>query len=284
MRTEGHAFQVGAARIQVFNAGDLGARLEQWISTVPDEEKTAEERAAFQVPLQVPMQCVHIALEGRSVLVDAASYDAIPGGEYAIPGYRPPDPLVAQLAASGVPAESIDAVLITHLHFDHYNGTTVDRAGTLVPTYPRARHYIGRADLEAEETQQALNDPNTLEGRTLAVLRDHGLLAPVEGRRTVVPGISVISAPGESPGHQVVRVESEGQVLYCLGDLVHHPLEVLHPDWVVDWADRDRIAVSRRALVDAALQERALLIATHIRGAGRLVATGAGIEWVHEAA
>src|SRR2546427_8867771 len=40
----------------------------------------------------------------------------------------------------------------------------------------------------------------------------------VEGNRTLTPAVQLIAAPGESAGHQLVRVQSEGQTLYCLGD------------------------------------------------------------------
>jgi hypothetical protein len=37
--------------------------------------------------------------------------------------------------------------------------------------------------------------------------------------------------PGETPGHLIVRVESDGQRCYLVGDLLHHGCEVVHLDW-----------------------------------------------------
>lgn len=132
--------------------------------------------------------------------------------------------------------------------------------------------------------RSALADAESLEARTLGVLHAAGLLelAPGAHEREIVPGVRIVPAPGETPGHQVVRVESEGQVAYCLGDLFHSVEEVARPEWMAVWADRAAMAASRRALVDAALAEDALLIAAHIPGAGRLVAeggAGAGVSW-----
>ena len=36
---------------------------------------------------------------------------------------------------------------------------------------------------------------------------------------------------------------------------------------------------SRRAFIDAAVREHALVVVTHIRGAGRLSRTDDGLEW-----
>src|ERR1700759_2756439 len=57
-------------------------------------------------------------------------------------------PFMADLAAAGFPAESIDTVLCTHLHVDHVGGNTRLVDGKWVPTFPRARYLMGRAEYE----------------------------------------------------------------------------------------------------------------------------------------
>src|SRR5262249_43968367 len=154
---------------------------------------------------------------------------------FAPPDYQPPPDLGAQLARIGARPEAIDHVVITHSHFDHYSGIIQVSGGQDMPHFPRACHYLGRADWD--RAQAALQDPASLEGRTLALVQQHGLIALVEQRHDLGDGVEIIAAPGETPGHQIVRIHSEGQTLYCLGDLYHHPVEVDHPDWMVHWAD-----------------------------------------------
>jgi hypothetical protein len=89
----------------------------------------------------------------------------------------------------------------------------------------------------------------------------------------------IIAAPSESPGHQLVRVHSQGQTFYCLGDLYHHPVEVEVPTWMATWANPDTNISSRQSLVEAALAEDALLVAAHMP-IGRLQSTLSGIKWV----
>lgn len=45
-------------------------------------------------------------------------------------------PFLADLAAAGFPAESIDTVLCTHLHVDHVGWNTMRVDGRWVPTFP----------------------------------------------------------------------------------------------------------------------------------------------------
>ena len=103
----------------------------------------------------------------------------------------------------------------------------------------------------------------------------------MEGDLDITPSVKLIAAPGESPGHQIVRISSEGQILYCLGDLYHSPLEVEQPSWMAEWDDASTNLASRVALAKAALAENALLIATHISSIGRLEPIATGARWVN---
>lgn len=268
--------RIGAATICLINVGDLGAQLADWV-TVPEAERPPEYAPYFAAPLRIPTQCILIQLDGITTLVDAGVYDL--DSEYRLPGYQPPPSLPGQLAALGVQPGDVAQVIITHAHWDHYNGTTIRQGEQYAPTFPKAPHYLGRADWEDPEIQKDLRDPTTLPGRTLAVLHREGLLDLVDRDRDLGGGIRIIAAPGETPGHQIVRVESEEEVAYCVGDLFHHEVEVEQPDWVVPWADPHVMGASRRALMRAALDEAATLIATHIRGAGRLQRAAVGATW-----
>jgi glyoxylase-like metal-dependent hydrolase (beta-lactamase superfamily II) len=124
-----------------------------------------------------------------------------------------------------------------------------------------------------------LENPNALPRYTFAVLHREGLLESVSGNVNLTPDIQIVAAPGETPGHQIVRVASEGQTFYVLGDLYHHPIEVEHPEVMSYWADKDANRNSRQRLVEAALAENALLSAAHIPTIGRLKRTTTGVMW-----
>ncbi len=271
---------LGAATVTVINAGDMLLSLAE-VSNVPESEWRPRYSSAFERPLPFPSQSIHVALPGASLLVDANNYalSVPPGSSYFPPGYQPPPDLLAQLMEIGVRPQDITHLVITHAHFDHYAGITTERDGKYVPSFPNARCYLGRADWEHPDTQQDLQDPASLDSHTFGVLHQHSLLELVEGNLELIPAVNIIAAPGESPGHQIVRVHSEGQTLYCLGDLYHHPSEVEQPTWMATWADPKSNLRSRRALVEAALAENALLVAAHMPP-GRLEQVASTLRFV----
>ena len=273
---------LGAAQITIMNTGDLCITLSE-IMNVPESEWRPRYADVLGQPHVFPSQCVHIALPDASLLVDANNYalSAPPGYPYAMPeGYQPPPDLLAQLRERGISPQDITHVIITHAHFDHYAGVTREHDGQYVASFPNARYYLGKADWEYAETQEALRDPESADSRTFGVLQRAGLLELVEGDRDITPHVRVVAAPGESPGHQIVRVASDGQVLYCLGDLYHHPVEVEHPAWMSQWDDVPTNVASRSALAEAAVAENALLIAAHIPTVGRLERNANSFRWV----
>jgi len=142
---------------------------------------------------------VHAWLVDGHVLVDTGMVDTTPEleAEWSIalrswPELRP-----------------IDAVVNTHLHFDHCGG---NRRFAGVPT------YVQRAELAAVSEPDYLVEWVRFDGADYREL---------DGDRELFDGISVISSPGHSPGHQCVVVETAegpvvlgGDVTYSMDELV----------------------------------------------------------------
>ena len=170
-------------------------------------------------------------------------------------------------------------MLITHAHNDHYAGVVFEQNGELLPRFPHARHYIGRDDWKGE-LDLPVPEPE-LEQR-LGLIDQLGLLETVDSDREIVPGVTMLTAPGESPGHMVVRLESAGEVWYDLGDLVHHACEVEHPDWVSPDGDPMANRASRERIFAAVARDDAIVVTGHepFPAWGRIVPNGAGYSWV----
>lgn len=62
------------------------------------------------------------------------------------------------------------------------------------------------------------------------------MLELVEGICDLTLSVRIFAIPGQLSGHQMVCMASEGQILYCLSDLYHHPMEVEHP-FRIGWRD-----------------------------------------------
>jgi glyoxylase-like metal-dependent hydrolase (beta-lactamase superfamily II) len=249
----------------VLNLGDLSFSLKD-IERSPESEWRPRYGDLFEKAQLFPSNCFHIIAPSASILVDAGDYSRFTAGEpsYIPENYKPPPPLTEQLTAIGVPRTVVTYVIITHAHYDHYAGVTMEVDGKMVPTFPKAKHLLGRQDWENPEMQKALVDPNSRESLTLGVLQSAGLLYLTEGEYPVTPGITTIAAPGESPGHTIVRIRSGVRTTYFLGDMFHHALEVENIDLMAQWDDAVANKASRRALIEDALAKDALLLPAHM--------------------
>jgi glyoxylase-like metal-dependent hydrolase (beta-lactamase superfamily II) len=269
--------QLDDATVSIINVGDFHAPLwDEWLQLAPEAWAQLDPSGPIG-PVRLPILCFHIALPGYSLLIDASAYPVVAPHRFAIPDYQPPPGLLASLADAGIDRRTIDHVVITHTHFDHFNGLTTVEHGTLVPCFPRARHLLGQADWEAAQT--ALAEPANVASHTLGVVARAGLLDLVAGDRPLANGIQILATPGETLGHQCVRIQRNEHTLYFLGDLYHHPAEVAHPEWCPHESEAGELMRSRLRLAEVALEERALLFGAHIPSVGRLARTPDGVCW-----
>jgi glyoxylase-like metal-dependent hydrolase (beta-lactamase superfamily II) len=204
--TNTRQFPLAHATITIINTGDLQLRMADWLKVSPEVWAEHYPIERYHEALHLPTQCIHIKIDATSILVDANVYDLSPDNSYTIPNYQPPLDLIASLIEAGIRPEDITHVIITHAHFDHYNGTTTERDGVLVPKFANALYYLGRADWENPDTQMALKEPGSLQSRTLRVLQERGVLELIEDDRDLIEGVKIVAAPDESPEYQIVRV------------------------------------------------------------------------------
>ena len=115
-------------------------------------------------------------------------------------------------------------VINTHLHFDHAGGNTWrDLMGEVRLTFPRAKYLVQRRELEfarrTNERTRASYLASNLDGVDFTLL---------DGEQEVLPGIRCLPTPGHTPAHQSILIESGGERLLYLADVVptaaHLPL------------------------------------------------------------
>jgi glyoxylase-like metal-dependent hydrolase (beta-lactamase superfamily II) len=272
--------RLGDASIAVISEGSFlwaprfGAPEAEWRREMPDAD------AMGQIPIDCNLVVVRVG--SACIVVDpgfddpGSAWDRAFGPRWS--GFARTPGLDAALAGLGVRADDVTHVLITHTHEDHYAGVAVERAGYLVPRFPRARCYVGRADWVDNPRRE---DASSELARRLGLVERNGLLETIAGEHEVAPGLAMIPTPGETPGHCAVRLRSGDQTFYYAGDLFHHACEVAHPDWVSPGRDAAVMRASRERLADEAARSRALVIFSHERfpAWGRIVRTGDGYRW-----
>jgi glyoxylase-like metal-dependent hydrolase (beta-lactamase superfamily II) len=183
---------------------------------------------------------------------------------------------LADLQKAGWPRDSVDTVVCTHLHVDHVGWNTMLQDGRWVPTFPKARYLIGKAEY-AYWSAQAAGETQTILADSVKPVFDTGLADLVEMDHRLSPEVRLTPTPGHTPGHVSVAIESQGARAIITGDCLHHPCQMAHPDWSPRF-DFDRAAseATRRKLMEELANQPILIIGTHFAAptAGHVVRDG----------
>ena len=103
-----------------------------------------------------------------------------------------------------------------------------------------------------------------------------GLLDLEPADRAVRPGLSVVHAPGHTPGHRVIEVTDGVETLLITGDLLHVPAQVAHPTArSTHDEDPELGARERSSNLERARRDRAFVGVSHFaRPFGRATSDG----------
>ncbi|WP_346056679.1 MBL fold metallo-hydrolase [Amycolatopsis dongchuanensis] len=206
---------------------------------------------------------------GRTIVVDTGA-----GNGRERPGMAPfhqcRGDFPELLARAGISPEDVDVVVNTHLHVDHVGWNTVDADGEWVPTFPNAQYLIPAADDFHYGPENAVQEVDRLIYEdSIAPIHRAGQAVLWDGTHRIDEHLTLESAPGHTPGSSVLRLASGGDRAVFVGDLVHSPVQVLHPCCNSNAClAPDQAAASRRRVLQRAADERELLVPAHFGGAG----------------
>jgi glyoxylase-like metal-dependent hydrolase (beta-lactamase superfamily II) len=127
--------------------------------------------------------------------------------------------VLQDLSTLGLSREDIEYVILTHYDFDHSGGVVMKDGDELTLTFPRARHIVQRREWE-DVLNPNRRSINTYWPANYELLNESSNLELVDGDREIVPGVKVIYTGGHNRGHQIVRIEEEGDVALHLADLM----------------------------------------------------------------
>jgi glyoxylase-like metal-dependent hydrolase (beta-lactamase superfamily II) len=272
------SFSLGRAKVTVLNVGDFAMSLSDIFGKGADLSKYFDAKALATPPFY-PSNTMLIESEGRRVLVDPGDRERLLSAYGAQPpnAPSPPPSLAEQLDGAGVKSHDVDAVVVTHLHYDHFAGLTRREGGKVVPSFPKATHFLPKKDWEMPDIADALSKGDRDLAETLGVVYGAKLVSFLDGTKDLGAGVTVMPSPGESPGHQIVRAEGGGRVCYCVGDLYHLKEEVEHPELSASWTEGAVLLESRNAFAERASKEGALVLPGHMRPGRIRVGRGAAV-------
>lgn len=113
------------------------------------------------------------------------------------------------IRAAGYALEDVTHVVLTHLHFDHCGWNTREDGGRLVPTFPQARYWLQRGEVEhgrhPNERDRASYFPVNWEP-----LFEAGVAELFDEEAEPIPGVRAVRTPGHNADMCIVLLDGGG--------------------------------------------------------------------------
>ena len=210
--------------------------------------------------LRVGTNCLLIRGGKKTVLVETGIGSKLNEKSRGI--HKNQELLMKSFKEADASPDEIDIVINTHLHFDHCGWNTHYKDGQAVATFPKAKYYVQKGEVEHAHEQHERDRVSYLTDNYDPLI-ESGQMVLLDGDGEIAPGISVKVFPGHTRDLQAVIVRSGGQTLCYPGDLMP-TTNHLDPTWVMgyDLYPLDSIA-SRHRFYQEAIPEKWLVAFTH---------------------
>ena len=281
VRTQAPGFyraMLGDFEITALSDGTVDLDVATLLAEPAAKTDAALARAFVKGPVETSVNAFLVNTGTKLVLVDAGA------GSLFGPTLGK---LLASLRAAGYQPEQVDDIFITHMHPDHVGGLSAD--GQRV--FPNATLHADKRDSDFWLSQARLDKaPEGMKGffqGAMASVNPYvaaGKYQPFEADGEPVPGIHTLASVGHTAGHTSYLVESRGQRLLVIGDLIHvAAVQFADPGVTISFDSDARAAeASRDKAFKLAARDGALVGAAHLQfpGLGHLRAAGPSWQWV----
>ncbi|HEX7983990.1 MAG TPA: MBL fold metallo-hydrolase [Duganella sp.] len=269
---------LGDFEVTVLNDGTLDLPVNKLLKQPAAKTDAALAKVFEKSPIQTSVNGFLINTGSKLILIDAgaASLFGPTLGQ-----------LVGNLKASGYKPEQVDEIYITHMHSDHVGGlasneqrvfpNAIVRAGKLDADY-----YLNQANLDkaAPEGKDSFQGPMV----SINPYVKAGKFQPIVANSELVPGIKSYFNGGHTVGHITYVIESKGQKLVLLGDLLHvQGVQFEDPGVGIQFDTDSTVAIAERKEAFAAAAKGGYLIgAAHLSfpALGHVRAQGKGYQYV----
>lgn len=277
-----YALDVGDLEVLIISDGVLPLPAQTMSTNVTPEARDTWFNERFLNPemFDWALNILVVRNGDRTILIDAGL-----GGQFD--GFPRAGRFPKRLEAAGIPLNSITDVIITHMHMDHIGGLLVQDVRNGLR--PDVRIHVNAAEVEFwknpdfSRTDMPAPVPEVLRSTAAEFVEAYrDKIRTFENEQEVAPGVTAKRTGGHTPGHSVVRVESNGERLLFAGDALF-PVGLDHPDWHNGFEhDPDEAVRVRIHLLQDAAENGELVVATHMPfpSLGRIAVDDNAFRWV----
>jgi glyoxylase-like metal-dependent hydrolase (beta-lactamase superfamily II) len=179
--------------------------------------------------------CLLAARGGELVLIDAGIGDKHDRKFEEMYGMEPGAVrLPESIRRAGYELGDVTHVLLTHLHFDHCGWSTREAGGRLVPTFPNARYWLCKGEVEHARNPNE-RDRASYFSDNWEPLFAAGVVELFDDLAEPVSGVRAVKAPGHNADLCIVLLDGgRGEKAVYWADLVPRSTHVPYP-WIMSY-------------------------------------------------